>query len=636
MDGYGDDSLTPLFPRSHQPSFDFFSQSESSFDRDPRTGLQALDLNSRAAEEFPNMPVYSAVLHGGSEDGVGEDGGAAAQVERGGGGGRVGGTRTLGLRAPRKTTRQVDRAPRKGNRGGGSTKSMGAGASAGGGSVAVGVVGRRGARRGGGGSSAGGFGCPTAGAGGSASAGGGATGGGAGGSGAGWQEDPIDLDGEEAADEVSMQNFPDGSSSSSSDSSLPSMLEFSSDSSSSSDGVLEEMRNNSRKRARDMMMLGSYFGMYHDLYMHKASRRTPTVPGLQWVQETVANSKECFNMFRMATPLFHRLHDLLVDSYGLRSTRMFLWMVGAPQSIRQVENRFMRSKETISRTFDRQTIKPVDPEFKTVHPRLQPCRFAPFFNNCIAAIHGTHVPVIVPRRHGYTSQNVLAICDFDMKFIFVLTGWPGSVHDMRVFNCAISKYGDKFPHPPPGKFYLVDSGYPNRPGYLAPYKGTKYHLPEFQNGPAPRGIKETFNYAHSSLRNVIERTFGVLKVKWRILGALPSYPMPKQSKIISACIEMHNFIRESALADKDLDTFDRNDHVVPMDIDSRTSQVQGDEDNNMNAFRDEIARELLYLEIGQKHGQGMGGHAGRESGSDLAGKGARRRRAWAHREGKSR
>jgi hypothetical protein len=40
-----------------------------------------------------------------------------------------------------------------------------------------------------------------------------------------------------------------------------------------------------------------------------------------------------------------------------------------------------------------------------------------------------------------------------------------------------------------GKFYLVDSGYPNRLGYLAPYKGTKYHLPEFRQGPLPRGKK---------------------------------------------------------------------------------------------------------------------------------------------------
>jgi hypothetical protein len=36
-----------------------------------------------------------------------------------------------------------------------------------------------------------------------------------------------------------------------------------------------------------------------------------------------------------------------------------------------------------------------------------------------------------------------------------------------------------------GNFYLVDSGYPNRPGYLAPYRGQKYHFQEFQQGTIP-------------------------------------------------------------------------------------------------------------------------------------------------------
>ena len=45
---------------------------------------------------------------------------------------------------------------------------------------------------------------------------------------------------------------------------------------------------------------------------------------------------------------------------------------------------------------------------------------------------------------------MLAICDFNMRFTFVVAGWPGSVHDMRVFKDEIEKYGDKFPHPPEG------------------------------------------------------------------------------------------------------------------------------------------------------------------------------------------
>nr|AWA44595.1 Transposon protein, putative, CACTA, En/Spm sub-class [Saccharum officinarum] len=54
---------------------------------------------------------------------------------------------------------------------------------------------------------------------------------------------------------------------------------------------------------------------------------------------------------------------------------------------------------------------------------------------------------------------------------------------MRVFIDAMTKYNNIFQHPPTGKFYLVDSGYPNRSGYLASYKGTRYHLLEYQDGP---------------------------------------------------------------------------------------------------------------------------------------------------------
>jgi hypothetical protein len=75
----------------------------------------------------------------------------------------------------------------------------------------------------------------------------------------------------------------------------------------------------------------------------------------------------------------------------------------------------------------------------------------------------------------------------------------------------------------------VDSGYPNREGFLAPYKGQRYHVSEWQYH-QPVGLKEVFNQTHSSLRNMIERSFGVLKIKWCILLYLPSYDVDKQEK----------------------------------------------------------------------------------------------------------
>ena len=79
---------------------------------------------------------------------------------------------------------------------------------------------------------------------------------------------------------------------------------------------------------------------------------------------------------------------------------------------------------------------------------------------------------------------------------------------------------------------MVDAGYPNRPGCLSPYKCTRYHVEQWQNGPPPRVMKETFNHAHARVRNVIERSFGVLKMKFRILLNMPRFPEDKQSRIL--------------------------------------------------------------------------------------------------------
>jgi hypothetical protein len=113
-------------------------------------------------------------------------------------------------------------------------------------------------------------------------------------------------------------------------------------------------------------------------------------------------------MFRVERPLFNRLHNTLVQSYGLRGNTkmtslealaMFLWIIGSPQLVRQADNRLGRSLETISRTFNRvltcllrpveDIIVPKDPTFSEVHPSLENPAFWPQFNNCIGAIDGT-------------------------------------------------------------------------------------------------------------------------------------------------------------------------------------------------------------------------------------------------------
>ena len=64
-------------------------------------------------------------------------------------------------------------------------------------------------------------------------------------------------------------------------------------------------------------------------------------------------------------------------------------------------------------------------------------QFSPYFDNCIGALDGTHVPAVIPTEFQYPfrnrkkiiTQNVLGIVNFDTTFSYALFGWEGSAHD---------------------------------------------------------------------------------------------------------------------------------------------------------------------------------------------------------------
>ena len=59
----------------------------------------------------------------------------------------------------------------------------------------------------------------------------------------------------------------------------------------------------------------------------------------------------------------------------------------------------------------------------------------------------------------------------------------------------------------------------------------------------PKNKEELFNLHHAMLRNVIERIFGVLKRRFRILQLAPEYNIDTQSRLPAALSALHNFIR---------------------------------------------------------------------------------------------
>lgn len=229
----------------------------------------------------------------------------------------------------------------------------------------------------------------------------------------------------------------------------------------------------------------------------------------------------------------------------------------------------------------------------------------PYFKDCIGAIDGTHVAACVKPeeilpyigRDGKPSQNIMVVCSFDMQFTFVLAGWEGSAHDSRIFEEARTTSKFHFPHPPPGKYYVVDAGYPQLEGYLRPYRKTTYHLPDFRRKGGPNGPQETFNRWHSSLRGCIERVFGVWKARFKILRMqMPSYSFSTQRNIVVATMVLHNFIKRNANVDDDpvLKKFAQNLDFIPYVEDPN---LHKDEDGNgrdrMSILRDQITASLM-------------------------------------------
>ncbi|KAG5233162.1 protein ALP [Salix suchowensis] len=316
--------------------------------------------------------------------------------------------------------------------------------------------------------------------------------------------------------------------------------------------------------------------LYYINYMYKEPCMVSYNTGMRWLTELLnGHWKRCVNMFRMDANTLTSLCLDLETQYGLKpSSRMpvieklamFVFTIAVGASNRQVQERFQHSGETISRCINEvleavcllamDVIKPTDPDFMSIPSEIATNqRHMPHFKNCVGAIDGTHVRACV------SAEN-------QVPFI-----------------------GRK------GKYYLVDAGYPNEYGYLGPYKGHRYHFQEFRRRAQPSGREEVFNRAHSSLRNVIERSFGVWKQRWQILQNMPAYPYKTQVKIVVASMALHNYIRRRSQDDITFAEYDRNPNFVPEDIlpdvvprsNSQRSQTR----SRMDLVRDGIASSLM-------------------------------------------
>jgi hypothetical protein len=59
----------------------------------------------------------------------------------------------------------------------------------------------------------------------------------------------------------------------------------------------------------------------------------------------------------------------------------------------------------------------------------------------------------------------------------------------------------------------------------------------------PEDPEELFNLRHASARNAVERIFGVVKRRFRLMTAAPEYSFKMQAKFVPALAALHNFIQ---------------------------------------------------------------------------------------------
>ncbi|GKV15533.1 hypothetical protein SLEP1_g26318 [Rubroshorea leprosula] len=235
-----------------------------------------------------------------------------------------------------------------------------------------------------------------------------------------------------------------------------------------------------------------------------------------WIR-LLDDEKVCLHQLRVTRQAFKKLCDVLVEKGGLVATRyvtikeivaLFLHILAHDLKNSTIRSIFARSSETISRQFHivlrammkigKFYIKQNNVSLHEVDDKWQ------WFKGALGALDGTLIEITVPTR---------------------------SASDSRVLRDALTRCNNL--KVPQNMYYLVDLGYTNGQGFLAPYKGTRYHL-NLWRGNTPTNYKELFNLRHSAARNTIERSFGLLKKRWAIVRHACFYDVKTQIRIINA------------------------------------------------------------------------------------------------------
>ena len=177
------------------------------------------------------------------------------------------------------------------------------------------------------------------------------------------------------------------------------------------------------------------------------------------------------------------------------------------------------------------------------------------FNNVIGAIDGTHIilenaplkqsEIYWNRKKKYSIQ-CQAIVDYCGIFIDYEIGWPGSVHDAKVYRNSFF-YQNVSTLIEGWDYLLGDSAYPLSSFLIKPFNNPENNL------------QTQFNIAHSLHRVVVENTFGRFKNRFSSLKGLNVKKISNAVQLTECCIILYNFLETNNDNWDELDELDDDD-----------------------------------------------------------------------------
>ncbi|CAF3307254.1 unnamed protein product [Rotaria sp. Silwood2] len=179
---------------------------------------------------------------------------------------------------------------------------------------------------------------------------------------------------------------------------------------------------------------------------------------------------------------------------------------------------------------------------------------------CVGAVDGTHIGIKPPggaesdyyNYKKYHSILMLAVVNSNLKFTYVNIGAPGRCNDASVYNR--SSLAQVIKNDIYANNYMVINSTRIQSHMIADsaFSLSRTLLKPFSQKPNMPRSHTLFNYRLSRCRSTIERAFGALKNRFRLLHKKMEFELNNTIKIIQATTILHNLcVDENDILDVD-------------------------------------------------------------------------------------